>query len=213
MSDRTTRKVFGVGFSKTGTTSLETALSILGYSVCGGHYNNNYSNFLIALYVNRDYEEILKLTRLFDAFADAPWGGGELYRELYQRYPDADYILTLRDSARWFESFQNMVTKFDKNLKTAFESLYENGRYGTPYFFRYVFNIQDLDGTRLQIIERYEKYNQAVIDFFRANDKELLVLDVTQGDPWVPLCAFLNRAVPAVAFPHANPSKKRPASE
>ena len=213
MPDRTARKVFGLGFSKTGTTSLETALSILGYSVCGGHYNNNYSNFLIALYVNRDYREILKFTRLFDAFADAPWGGGDLYRELYQRHPDADYILTVRDPARWFESFQNMVTKFDKDPKTAFESLYENGRYGTPYFFRHVFEIHDLDGTRPQIIERYEKYNQDVIDFFRANDKKLLVIDVTGRDAWAPLCAFLNKPVPAVAFPHANPSKKNPARE
>ena len=32
------KKVFGIGFSKTGTTSLENALTILGYNVCKGHW-------------------------------------------------------------------------------------------------------------------------------------------------------------------------------
>lgn len=31
-------KVFGLGFSKTGTSTLESVFEILGYNVCRGHW-------------------------------------------------------------------------------------------------------------------------------------------------------------------------------
>lgn len=57
-------KIFGVGFSKTGTTSLEAALTLLGYKVCKGHWNNNYSNYLAALYKHQDYAPLCQISQL-----------------------------------------------------------------------------------------------------------------------------------------------------
>ena len=75
MSQKKFHKVFNLGFSKTGTTSIEQALSILGYRVAKGHWKYNYCFYLLALCVNRDYDEIIRFTHSFDAFCDAPWGG------------------------------------------------------------------------------------------------------------------------------------------
>jgi len=65
-------KVFNLGFSKTGTTSIEHALEMLGLRVCKGHFASNYTNYLLALYIAGDTREIIKLSRYWDAFADGP---------------------------------------------------------------------------------------------------------------------------------------------
>ena len=62
-------KIFGLGFSKTGTTSLEIALQKLGYNVCRGHWKNSHTFYLLALYIHRDYDEIFRIVNYWDAFA------------------------------------------------------------------------------------------------------------------------------------------------
>jgi hypothetical protein len=198
------KKVFGLGFSKTGTTSLEKAFSILGYKVCAGHYNNNYTNFLIALYVNGDYKELTKFATLFDAFADGPWGGGKLYRHLYEQYPDAHYILTIREPEKWYKSFEKMITRFDPDLNKAFDTFYANGRYGTPYFFKHIFGIETMYGSKDKMIAYYNEYNKDVIAFFKESKKDLLVVDLTDGEGWDKICPFLEKQKPLVPFPHEN---------
>lgn len=75
MNQPNLRKVFNLGFSKTGTTSIERALQILGYRVAKGHWKYNYCFYLMSLCVHGDYEEIIRFTKAFDAFCDGPWGG------------------------------------------------------------------------------------------------------------------------------------------
>lgn len=76
-------KVFGIGFGRTGTTSLTRALTMLGLSA--KHYPSPKVNF--------DH---------FDALTDitvtARW------RELDQQYPGAKFILTVREMEAWLDS-------------------------------------------------------------------------------------------------------------
>jgi hypothetical protein len=210
------QKVFNLGFSKTGTTSVEEGLQLLGYNVCRGHFNNSYTNFLIALYVNKDYKELMKFTYRFDAFADGPWGGGDLYKTLLETHPGAKYILTVRDAEAWYSSFEKMLTRFDPNLATAFDTFYANGRYGTPYFFRHIFGIETMEGAKEKMIAYYNAYNQQVIDYFKSKNKELLVMDLAKGDGWNKLCPFLGHEMMQQPFPHKNKEKsaasKKPAA-
>lgn len=201
------QKVFNLGFSKTGTTSVEEALKLLGYNVCRGHYNNNYTNFLIALYVNKDYAELMKFTALYDAFADGPWSGGDLYKTLLKEYPDAHYILTVRDPEAWYQSFEKMLTRFDPDPETTFDTFYAKGRYGTPYFFRHIFGIETMKGAREKMIAYYLEYNRSVSEYFKAGNKELLVMDLAKGDGWEKLCPLLGCQLPGVPFPHMNKVK------
>lgn len=79
-------KVFGVGLSKTGTTSLNKALEILGYRTI--HYP--------------PLTSIPDLFKSFDAGTDTPVACS--FEELDSHYPNSKFILTLRDEASWLRS-------------------------------------------------------------------------------------------------------------
>ena len=198
------QKIFGLGFSKTGTTSLETALETLGYNVCRGNYTNTHTHYLQALIVNQAYDEIFRMVNYWDAFADTPWGGTTLYKEIYARLPDSKFILTVRDAEKWYASLIKLLTMFDLNLETAFDSYHSNGLYGSHYFFKHVFGIETLAGTKQRIIDYYNAYNRDVIDFFAERNVKLLVLNFEKGDGWPILCKFLGKQIPHRPFPHDN---------
>lgn len=116
-------KIFNLGFSKAGTTSFEHAMEHLGYKTYHGHYELPHNNYLMALWIHRDHTEIRRMTRYWDAFADAPRGGTDLYRQLYEWYPDAKYVQTVREPQTWHESLTKMLCKFSNgNLESAIET-------------------------------------------------------------------------------------------
>jgi len=76
-------KIFGIGLSKTGTSSLSRALEVLGYSCV--HFPRN--DRAIAAH---------------DASTDAPVA--EIFEELDRRFPGSKFIYTVRDRERWLRS-------------------------------------------------------------------------------------------------------------
>lgn len=83
------QKVFGIGFHKTGTKSLAKALCILGYRVTGP---NNFKDPDIG----QTYLQVTRtISAQFDAFQDNPWP--LVYREMDLHWPEARFVLTLRD--------------------------------------------------------------------------------------------------------------------
>lgn len=91
------KKVFVIGFQKTGTTSLETALEVLGYRVYGGDKN------LMKFKKREDLKNyISKVLQNWDAVQDMPWP--LFYKELYELYPTAKFILTVRNPDKWINS-------------------------------------------------------------------------------------------------------------
>jgi hypothetical protein len=203
-------KIFGVGFSKTGTTSLEKALEILGYKVCRGHWKLSHTFYLHALYIHKDYDEIFRLINYWDAFADAPWGGTDLYLQLYNKFPNAKYILTVREPKSWYESLEKLITMFDLNQETALDSYHANGMYGSAYFFRHIFNIEKLAGNKQKIIDHFTIHNEKVIDFFSNHPANFMVYDITSGEKWKKLCKFLGVTAPKNDFPYANKAIDNP---
>lgn len=197
-------KVFCVGFSKTGTTSLEEALTVLGYKVCRGHYYNNHTNYLIGLYLNNDFDEIDKIISYYDAFVDMPWGGTSFYKYLSKKYPNSKFIHTQRDSEKWYQSLIRMLTKFDDNLETAMDTFHEKGRYGAVHLIKKEFNIESLYQTKDVIIAHYNKTNNQINSYFENNNFSYLSLNLVDGVGWKPLCHFLKKPMPEFQFPHVN---------
>jgi hypothetical protein len=76
-------KIFGIGLTRTGTTSLTEALKILGYS---------------AVHCPMSYEEIDQ----HDASTDTPIAARFEFLDLL--YPNSKFILTTRDIDSWIES-------------------------------------------------------------------------------------------------------------
>jgi hypothetical protein len=197
-------KVFCIGFSKTGTTSLEYALEKLGYNVCHGHWNLKHNDYLLALWIHQDLEEIRRMSRYWDAFADAPWGGTELYRALHSWYPDAKFVLTLREPEDWYRSLERMLTRFDSSLQTALDTFHARGRFGFVNFVRHRFEISQLVGNKDKIIERYRAHYELAEEYLIHNKANFAKLDCTQEDGWRVLCPFLGKDTPPVPYPRLN---------
>lgn len=99
--------IIGVGFQKTGTSTLREALTILGYRV------KDTSHRIIIPILKGDYNFILKRLKNFDAVEDTPWF--MIYKELDQLIPNCKFVLTLRDEESWYKS----VAKHIGGLRNA----------------------------------------------------------------------------------------------
>ena len=87
-------KIFGIGFQKTGTSTLGQALEILGYRV-----KAETPRALIPI-LRGNFKKIQKIIDKYDALEDTPWF--MIYRQLDLLYPGSRFILTLRDKESWF---------------------------------------------------------------------------------------------------------------
>ena len=159
-------KVFCVGMQRTGTTSLNKAFKILGYRSV--HLLTTFKEPKIGW-----IEHIKKLN--YDAYSDAPMNWIGFYKKLDEAFPDAKFILTLRDT--------------DSNLRS-----WENFFNGHPWG---IYNEQD----REELRKRIETHNMDVIRHFKDRPGKLLVMDITKGDGWEKLCKFLDKPIPDLPFP------------
>ena len=112
--------VIGVGFQKTGTSSLREALKILDYRV-----KDTTARALIPI-LKGDYDKILRMLKNYDAVEDTPWY--IIYKELDQLIPNSKFILTIRDEESWYKS----VNRHIGDLRSAnHEYIYGKGK-GLP---------------------------------------------------------------------------------
>lgn len=180
---RSRKKVFCLGFQKTGTTSLQYALSLLGYRVAGIMDANPHDT------IEDLHTEALRLLPQFDAFADNPW---PLYfREFDEMFPDAKFILTTRDPNEWYTS----VCKHFGGSETKMRGwIYGEG---SPV------------GNQEAYLDRLLKHQEAVRTHFANRPESLLEFDVSAGHGWSELCSFLDRPVPSRDFPKLNTAVMR----
>ncbi len=196
-------KVFCIGFPKTGTTSLEVALGRLGYTVCRGNSQNNHSNYLMALQLHGDTEAIARLIRQFDAFADMPWGGTDMYLWLSRRYPDACFVHTVREKEAWYRSLLNQMRKMGSHGREPLDAFDAAGGYGASLTVRRTWRVADPVAEKDRVLEYYTRLNTEIRSHFAGRDN-FLSLDLTRDPEWSALCSFLGRAVPDEPFPHQN---------
>jgi Sulfotransferase domain len=122
-------KIFAIGFYKTGTTTLFEALKLLGYRTINGDKPGSYpgaddGETLLRQIERGDYR--LPTFELFDAFTDNPYF--HLWREIYALYPDAKYILTVRDEGRWIDS----CVAFYRNRRIRPMRVWMFGKHANP---------------------------------------------------------------------------------
>jgi hypothetical protein len=116
------RKVFILGDSRTGTTTLHKFLKLAGYSSI--HYFFKQSGVSEPSHFDFDANWI-KLKAFiesgeYEAFSDYPLRS--FYRQLFKSYPDAHFILTVRkDVDTWRNSMLSFFSKF--NIKINIELL------------------------------------------------------------------------------------------
>ncbi len=185
-------RVFGIGFHKTGTTSLGQALERLGFRVChgAGPVREALGNRrMMELLRRRDLEPVMQVAEGYEAFQDNPWF--LLYQELDRRFPGSRFILTRRDEGRWLDSAVRYFGTSDSDFR------------------RWIYGVGSPVGNRERFLERYRRHNREVERYFAGRPGDLLVVDWEAGDGWSELCGFLGRPVPSGTFPHANPTERK----
>ena len=178
-------KVFCIGFHKTGTTSLKMALMELGYRVTGPFARREHN---IAETVEAQAREI---AAKYDAFQDNPWP--IIYRFLDREYPGSKFILSLRPTQKWIAS---VVDHFADSQPPMREWIYGPGK-GNPV------------GNEDVYVERYERHNREVLEYFKDRPGDLITFDISAGDGWEKLCTFLGHPVPETPFPWKNSKQIR----
>ena len=91
LKNRKKVKVFGIGFNKTGTTSLTLALKELGCDVAPEYFFEP----LLVNVLDGDFQLLIKRCFLYNAFQDIPFSLPLVYKEIYKQFPKAKFILDL----------------------------------------------------------------------------------------------------------------------
>jgi hypothetical protein len=175
-------KVFGVGLHRTGTTSLRSAMPVLGYkTVPPWRWTGRYAHTLRREDVLAD---AFDLAAHHDASIYMPFT--TFYRELHENWPTAKFILTERDEDAWVKS---MVSFFGG---------------GNWPEVRFAFGIDAKPENDETLRQVFRDHNRAVKEFFADKPGSLLVMDISKGDGWPALCRFLGESEPAAPFPLSN---------
>ncbi len=184
-----TTKVFGLGLSKTGTTSLGEALNLLGIKTI--HYPCD----------KQTYQELssgnynLTISKTYQGIVDTPVA--TYYAQLDKIFPGSKFILTVREIESWLQSAKKHREVLGRRKgispdRERFHDFIRAAVYGTLQFnedrYRYV----------------YETHTQNVLHYFENRPNDFLVMDICGGERWEKLCSFLDMPPVDVPFPHAN---------
>lgn len=186
------RKVFCIGANKTGTTSLEKALQDLGYRMG----SQEAAQGLIDSYAQRKFEDIVKFCRSADAFQDAPFSWHYTFMFLDQAFPDARFILSVRDSEdQWYDSLVQFHSKvFGRDGAIPSEEDLRRAQRGRGRTAWDNFNIRHTlvagDPYNKTVLQAYYRdHNRMVMDYFRFRSN-LLVINLAQPDSYTKFCAL-----------------------
>lgn len=180
-------KVFCIGFQKTGTTTLNAALSELGYRVTSVFGRGVPLEELRRSYVAQG----LEIARAHDAVEDMPWP--LMFRELDAEFPGSKFILTWRETDRWLASICDHFGPHPDIL----QQLTYGADAAAPV------------GSEARYAQVYDAHNAAVRAWFADRPDDLLEMNLSHGHGWERLCPFLGRAAPDAPFPRINSSRQR----
>jgi hypothetical protein len=186
--DRRKPKVFGIGLSRTGTTPLALALSILGFTAL--HFSNPVTGEVVS---EADLD-------LVDAATDTPVCVS--FEKLYHLYPFAKFIYTTRPFAHWQPSF---CRYFDRRWGTSdFATIAKMLMRARSFHFGAQWSAIHLSlyFNHANYADAYSAFDRRVRNFFRNKPEDrYLEFDVFSGDGWAKLCPFLGRPIPSQPFP------------
>jgi hypothetical protein len=176
-------RLFGIGWHKTATTSLHTALTMLG--IDSAHWKN-------AHWAKAVWEEMQTWGRsitLEHNYAVCDFPIAFMFRALDLAYPGSKFILTERDERAWLESVERHWSPDHNKFRASwnhdpFTHRCHRLAYGQKGFDREIF------------LARYRRHNEEVREYFKSRPDDLLIMRMDEGAGWRELCGFLGRPVP-----------------
>ena len=191
-------KVIGTGVGRTGTMSLRVALQQLGFGPCYHMEVVTQDMPLRVPHWNAALEGNPDWAATFDGFPSAvDWPVATFYKEMYEAFPDAKFVLTHRSPESWVESFGETIYTSLAGAEHAPDAVQDWLAMATGVISRAGF---PLGMSPEELAEAFNAHNEAVKSAIPA--ESLLVFQVKEG--WGPLCEFLGVPVPEGDFPRTN---------
>jgi len=200
-------QVIGAGFGRTGTHSLKIALEKLGYNKC---YH------MVEVFENPEDASVWQAATdgkavdwdaLFDGYqAGVDWPIADFWRELSAYYPDAKFVLGIRDADSWYKSVSNTIFKYIMSNQAISEQM-PLGVRDTLAMIESLILDKTFQGDVIErdhVIGVYNRHNEEVMRGLPAD--RLLVFEAAEG--WEPLCAFLGCPVPQEPYPRTNSTEE-----
>lgn len=218
------RRVFGIGLSKTGTTSLHFALKVLGYRSC--HYRHSpvekggVAELAGSIVRPEHFGE--KPPHDFNAGSDITVAA--FFDELDERYPGSQFVYTTRELNGWLASICKAHYYADFWRGNRSEPVYESRRAGSEGEgegdagsgggnesetgsddgFRAACHARLYGEHPPRTFDRdywtmkYLEHERRVLEYFesRRRKQDVLLMDICGQDGWKKLCGFLGVAVP-----------------
>jgi hypothetical protein len=196
-------EVIGAGLGRTGTLSLKLALERL----LGGPCHHMVEFFEHPDQLGR-WEWALEgrpvdWDAAFEGYRSVvDWTAAAFFEELWDAYPNATVILSVRDIDGWWRSVRDTV--FDE-LQSEPEHANDPWEIAMAPIRRFTIGMLDRRFTpdwpdEAAAKEAFERHNAAV----REAVPPAQLVEWRPGDGWAPLCTALGVPVPKEPFPHAN---------
>ena len=188
-------RIFGIGLSRTGTTSLTFALEMLGYRSV--HFPTDPRSRTEIMRALRNSPASLRLSILddVDAVTDTPVCA--TFPALDAAYPGSRFLYTVRDKEEWLKSCERFWATVLEPYCRA------NPADATV---AYVTTVCDriyggIEFDRVRFAGAFDDYEAQVTTYFRDRPNDLLTIDICGGEGWPPLSRFLGAPAPRGRFP------------
>lgn len=147
-----------------------------------------------------------------DAFQDIPFSFPKVYEKLYERFPDAKFILTVRDNAdQWVDSlmgFHNKIYASNKEIGVTADDLASQNYVYKGWSLdvrKWIYNYPDIEVNDREAYKKvYNSHNKDAIAFFQDKQDQFLQMNVSKDQDFNRLCTFLNVQTDLKGFPWAN---------
>jgi len=177
-----TPKIINLSLPKTGTTSLEKAIRLLGYSV---------SDLAVELPPSfPGYDVILKkIAHKNHMVSDMPSCSPKIYKQYFQLYPNTKAILLQRPVEDWLKS---SIRHFGGTESSPRELVFGKGK-------------SDPAKNKKHWMKFYAAHKTECFSFLRNNSIDHLILDIDGTNKSSLLCEFLDKDLSLLrSFPHVN---------
>jgi hypothetical protein len=202
-------KIFGIGYPKTGTTSLHFALNSLGYK---------------SLHEPMDFLELVMMKGIYrfpktskcgnknnrgvkwDAITDF---GATFYYQLDTEYPDSKFILTTRDTDKWWKSWiGHVIGGQPPNVKGTNDYSHVLSK-GNVWLAKQYDMFGGIGFDEETCRHRYELNNCLIKEYFSYKPHDLLVLPLESENKMNLLCGFLDCPAIKRGYPHKNLARRK----
>lgn len=210
-------KIFCIGLSRTGTTSLCEAISMLDIptihypiqlfvqpemisgelsfepSISRGMYKKWMFKKELNALKEKDFASVLDKNI---CFGDLPIP--LLYKQLDQKYPRSKFIYTYRNEEKWLHSMKWLFNKGP--------ILWNQG--GIDDEIRYVtYGSEKYD--KKSLLNAYKSHHDDVLEYFKNRTDDFLQINIDQSRiTFADICPFLGLEVPKFEFPKSNKAKE-----